>query len=80
VIASQLLLVERFFGKSQFSRILEEVDAVFVDFFGLLLCLLDHSWHVEFDVSGQHSLCSVDQEEGCEADRAILSGAQALEY
>jgi hypothetical protein len=51
-----------------------------VDFFGLLLHLLDHSWHVEFDVSGQHSLCSVDQEKGCEADRAILSGAQALEY
>jgi hypothetical protein len=61
-------------------RLLEEVDAVFAGFFGLPLHVLDHSWHVEFDVSGQHSLCSVDQEEGCEADRAIRSGAQAPEH
>jgi hypothetical protein len=51
-----------------------------VGFFSLLLHVLDHSWHVKFDVGGQHSLCSVDQEEGCEADRTIRSGAQALEH
>jgi hypothetical protein len=79
VIGLQLLLVERCSRQGQFSRLLEKVDAIFAGFFGLLLCVLDHSWHVEFDVGGQHSLCSIDQEEGCEVDRTIWSGTQALE-
>jgi hypothetical protein len=32
--------------------LLEEVDAVFAGFFGLIFSVLDHSWRVEFDVSG----------------------------
>jgi hypothetical protein len=43
VIASQLLLVERCSGQSQFSCLLEEVDVVFAGFFGLLMRVLDHS-------------------------------------
>jgi hypothetical protein len=80
VITPQLLLVERYSGQGQFLCLLEEVDAIFVGFFGLPFNVLTHSWRVEFDVSGQHSFCSVVQKEGCEADRAIWSAAQAPEY
>jgi hypothetical protein len=69
--ASQLLLVERCSGQGLLSRLLEEVNTIFASFFPLLLHVLDHSWRVEFDVD---SLCSVDQEEGCEADKTIWSG------
>jgi hypothetical protein len=54
VIAPQLLLVECSFG------ILEEIDVVFSCFFSLLLHVLDHPWHIEFDVCRQHYFCSVD--------------------
>jgi hypothetical protein len=57
-----------------------EVDAVFVGFFGLLFSVLDHSWHIGLDVGGQHSFRSVDQGEGCEANRTIWSCAQASEH
>jgi hypothetical protein len=80
VIGSQQLLVEHCSGQGLFSCLLEEVDALFASFFRLLLRVLDHSWRVKFNVSGQHSLCPVDQEEGSEADRMVWSGAQALEH
>jgi hypothetical protein len=44
VIAPQLLLVESCSGQGQFSSLLEEVDAIFASFFGLLFSVLDHSW------------------------------------
>jgi hypothetical protein len=79
VIALQLL-VERSSGQGQLSGLLEEVDVVFVGFFGLLFGVLDYPWRVEFDVGGKHCFCSVDQEEEREADRMIWSCARALEY
>jgi hypothetical protein len=51
-----------------------------MSFLCLLLRVLDNSGCIEFDISGQHHFYSVDQEERREADRAIQSGAQALEY
>jgi hypothetical protein len=80
VIAPQLLLVERCSRQGQFSSLLEEVDAVFAGFFGFLFSVLNHSWRIKFDVSGQHNFYSIDQKEGCVADRAIQSGAQAPKY
>jgi hypothetical protein len=80
VIASQLLLVERCSGQGQFSGLLEEVDTIFVGFFGLLFNVLDHSWRIELHMSGQHSCCSVDQKEGCEADKAIRTCVHAPEH
>jgi hypothetical protein len=77
VISSQLLLVEGCSGQGQFSGLLEEVDAVFVGFFGLLFSVMDHSWRIKLDVSGKHSFFSIDQKEGGEADIAIRSCAQA---
>jgi hypothetical protein len=52
VIASQLLLVEHCSGQGLLSCLLEEVDAIFASLFILLLCVLNHSWRVEFDVGG----------------------------
>jgi hypothetical protein len=80
VIASQLLLIERCSGQGLLSCLLEEVDVVFTSLFRFLLRVLDRSWHIEFDVGGQHSLCPEDQEEGSEADRTVWSGAQAPEH
>jgi hypothetical protein len=80
IIVSQLLLVERCSGQGLLSHVLEEVDTVFTGFFRLLLCVLDHSWRVEFIVGGQHNLCPVDQEEGSKADIMVWSSAQALEH
>jgi hypothetical protein len=80
VVSLQLLLIERSSGQGLLSCLLEEVDAIFTSFFRLLLRVLDHSGCIEFDVGGQHCLCSVDQEERSEVDRAIRSGAQALEH
>jgi hypothetical protein len=58
-----------------FSCFLEEVDAIFMSFFCLLLSALDNSGRIEFNVHGQHCFCSIDQEKWCEANRAIWSGA-----
>jgi hypothetical protein len=51
-----------------------------MSFLCLLLCVLDNSGCIEFDISGQHRFGSIDQEERCEADRAIWGSAQALEH
>jgi hypothetical protein len=59
---------------------IEEVDAIFASLFRLLLCVLDDSGRVELDVRGQHCFRSIDQEEGCEANGTIWSGAQAPEH
>jgi hypothetical protein len=80
VIAPQLLLVECCSRQGQLLGLLKKVDIVFVGFFGLLFSVLDHSCRIEFDVIGQHSLYSIDQKEGCEADRVIQGCTQALEY
>jgi hypothetical protein len=40
----------------------------------------NNSGRIKFDISGQHRFGSIDQEERCEADRAIWGSAQAPEY
>jgi hypothetical protein len=80
MVSSQLLLIECGSGQGLLSCLLEEVNTIFTDFFCLLLRVLDHSGRIKFNVGGQHCLCPIDQEERGEADRAVGSGAQALEY
>jgi hypothetical protein len=52
MVSSQLLLIECCSGQGLFPCLLEEVYAIFVSFFRLLLHVLDHSGHIEFDVGG----------------------------
>jgi hypothetical protein len=52
MISSQLLLVERSSGQGLLLCLLKEVNAVFESFFRLLLCVLDHSGRIEFDIGG----------------------------
>jgi len=64
VVPAQILLVYGRSGQGQFSRLLEEVHAVFVCSLGFFLGLEDGSRGVELDVSRQDCFRAVDEKKG----------------